>query len=225
MAAPAHYITSLATMPIFSDLGYDEIAGLAHRAPLRFYDAGTMLYTPEDPTEILFLLADGAVSRYHLATDGKMIISDKLLAGATFGEMLLLGHAMHGHFAQALTDCAVYEMRRNDVQRYLLSDPRIVNRVLIQIGQRVIDLEFQLQIISSMSVPQRLAATLLFVWNKLGQQPELPCTHEQLAGFINSTRATVTKTLNQFQEDGYIALQRRSITICDPEALRQITEG
>lgn len=221
MVVPARYVTSLAMMPLFGELGYDEIAGLAHRAPLRTYKAGTLLYTPDDPSDVFFMLAEGEVSRYHIAVDGKNIITDKLLAGAMFGEMTLLGHAMHGHFAEALTSCAVYEMQRNDVQHLLLSDPRIVNRILLQIGQRVIDLEFQLQIISLKTVPERIAATLLFVWHKLECRQELPCTHEQLAGFTNSTRATVTKILNQFQDRGLITLQRGSLLIDNPDGLRR----
>lgn len=215
-----HYVDTFATVPLFADWNTAYLLSFAQEAPITQYAQGTLVYSPEDPTERLFVLAEGQVSRYHLSAEGAMVVTAKLLPGALFGDMALVGEAMHGHFAEALSECVVYELSQADVQRWLLDDTQVAQSLLRMMGERVIDLEFQLQIITLKDVPQRVAATLLFVSDKLGGSRELPCRHEDIAHFINSTRATVTKVLNTLQESGVIALRRGHITLHDKDALR-----
>lgn len=217
---PKAYVDTLATVPIFASWDAAYLLSFAEQAPVRAYQQGAIIYAPEDPTETLFLLAQGQVVRYHLSADGGMVTTAKLLPGALFGDMALLGQAMHGHYAETLTDCVIYALAREDVLTWLLSDVRVVESVLRVVGERVIDLEFQLQIMALKDVPQRVAATLLFVSDKHGGMLDLPCRHEDIASFINSTRATVTKVLNQLQADDMIALRRGFITLRNLDGLR-----
>ncbi len=61
----------LKDVDIFQDLSPAEIDAL--RAPVRQVEAGTILYMPDEPMEVLFILKVGRVRLYHLSPDGKAL--------------------------------------------------------------------------------------------------------------------------------------------------------
>ena len=54
------------------------------------------------------------------------------------------------------------------------------------------------------------------------QSASFSATHEQIARHIGSSREVVTRTLNQFATRGIVELGRGTVTVLDPEALREI---
>ena len=74
--------------------------------------------------------------------------------GTIFGEVVLLGQLLYDNFAEALDEAVVCVMKRSDVRRFLLSDPRIAARIIAILGQRLIDMERRL---SRLGVQERPA--------------------------------------------------------------------
>jgi CRP-like cAMP-binding protein len=69
---------------------------------------------------------------------------------------------------------------------------------------------------------ERLLKVLTFLGNKFGHQVDrgqlidLRLTHQELADLIGATRVTVTKILNQLEQDGLISRPRRHlIVVCN----------
>ncbi len=222
---------SLREVDIFRDLTPAEIEALGQRAPMREIGAGTQIYAPDQPTEVLFILKSGRVRLYHLSVDGKALTTAILEAGTIFGEMALLGQELYGSYAEALTPCVLCLMSREDVQTLLLSDPRIAARIAEFLGRRLIDAERRLSDFAFKRLPERLAALLLEhasdrrAW--LGRSPHLEVryTHSELAEMTGTYRETVTKILNEFQQSQLIRLHRGRIVVLDPAGLQQISAG
>ncbi len=223
----------LRDIDIFQDLSPDEVETLAHRAPMQTVEAGTVFYSPEDASEVLFILKVGRVRIYRLSADGKALTTAMIDAGTIFGEMAILGQGMHDSYAEALTPCVLCLMSRDDVKRLLLSDPRIALRVTETMGRRLLEAERRLSDFAFKSLPERIATILvtlaerepsrLSIWPGRPSHPEVRFTHEQLAEMVGTHRETATKVLNDWREQGLIELKRGKVVLLDLEALRHLS--
>lgn len=150
-----------------------------------------------------------------------------IMPGQPFGEMAvpgqhlgqLLGQHLDQSYAETVEPCVVCLMSRTDVERLLLSDPRIATRVAEFLGSRVADLERKLGDTVLKSAPERVAATLARLAGS-GQPVTVKLTHEQHADLVGSSRETTTKVLSDLAERGLVSLRRCRIVIREPKALR-----
>lgn len=210
----------MSDVDIFRDLDEQEMAVIAASAPVRRFAPGELLHAPPQPMETLFILEQGRVRIFRLSPDGRALTTAILSPGTIFGEMLLLGQQMHDNFAEALDHVTVCAMNRSDVQRLLLSDPRISARIAEILGHRVSQLERRLSDTVFKSVPQRIATTLcLLAEEEPGRKPaqsmQIHLTHEQVAALAGTSRETTTKILNEYAGQGLVHLGRGRLTILD----------
>ncbi|MEU0218288.1 Crp/Fnr family transcriptional regulator [Streptomyces sp. NPDC006265] len=148
---------------IFRDLSAAEVDAIAAAAPMKTYNAGELLYSPSQPSEVLFTLKKGRARTFRVSADGRALTCAIISPGTIFGEMVLLGQRMYDNFAEALDDVTVCVMSRTDVHRFLLSGARISTRTTEILGRRLTDLEQRLSDSVFKSVPQRIATTLLTI--------------------------------------------------------------
>ncbi len=211
----------LAEVDIFADLSAAEMEQIAAAAPMHSYAPGELLFSPHNPTQTLFILKRGRVRVFRVSPDGRALTTALLTPGTIFGEMVPLGQQMYDNFAEALEESVVCVMSREDVQRFLLSDPRIAARITAILGTRLVEMERRLSDTVFKSVPQRLAGTLLALTGQgrrlgLGSHPgRIELTHEQLAAMVGTSRETATKVLGDFAERGLIKLARGRVSVLD----------
>ncbi len=214
---------------IFADLDDAEMAALGAVAPMRVYHPGEMLYSPSRQVEVLFMLKRGRVRVFRVSADGRALTTAIITPGTVFGEMVLLGQQMYDNWAEAIDEALVRVMHRDDVQRHLLSDPRITGRLLGILGARLAAMEERFSAAVFKTVPQRVAATLLTLSGEatragrlgLGRSRPIALTHEQLASLVGTSRETATKALGELAGLDIIRLGRGRITILDHGRLAQ----
>ncbi|MBA2679645.1 MAG: Crp/Fnr family transcriptional regulator [Ktedonobacteraceae bacterium] len=214
----------LSAVDIFQDLSPAEILELSSRAPIRKVEAKALLYSPERPLEVLFMINEGRVQIYSLSLDGRMITHAILEAGTLFGEMALMGQSLHGSYAQALDPCTLCVMNVADVRTLLLNDTRVAQRVLEILGKRLLDVERRISILTLKLVPIRVISLLLHL-SENGLSSEIRCTHEELASMVGANRETVTRVLNELRARDAIEVHRGRITILDPQQLLSIEQS
>ncbi|MFD7279477.1 Crp/Fnr family transcriptional regulator [Streptomyces sp. NPDC059862] len=219
----------LAEVDIFCDLSEQEMEAIATAAPMKTYNAGEILYSPAQPSEVLFILKRGRVRIFRVSADGRALTTAIISPGTIFGEMVLLGQHMYGNYAEALDDSVVCVMSRADVHRLLLTDARIAARITAILGRRLADLEQRLSDSVFKTVAQRVATTLTTLTTAqppasplrpVGRHPQIALTHEQLAALAGTSRETCTKVLRDYAERGLLRLGRGRITVLDTERLK-----
>ncbi|MGW0916796.1 Crp/Fnr family transcriptional regulator [Streptomyces sp. NPDC002784] len=219
----------ISEVDIFRDLSEREMEAIAAAAPMKTYNAGEILYSPSQPSEVLFILKKGRIRVFRVSADGRALTTAIITPGTIFGEMVLLGQRMYDNFAEALDDAVVCVMSRADVHRFLLSDARISARITAILGGRLADLEQRLSDSVFKTVAQRVATTLITLTTAQppstplrpgGRHPQIALTHEQLAALAGTSRETCTKVLRDYADHGLIRLARGRITVLDTDRLR-----
>ncbi|HEY81098.1 MAG TPA: Crp/Fnr family transcriptional regulator [Anaerolineae bacterium] len=212
--------THLTTMELFQGLSEQDQEELDRMMTMTTVRKGKIFYRPEDRGEIIFILKKGAVQLYRISPEGKKLVIYTLSDGSMFGEMSLLGQRMHNTFAEAITDCTICVMSRNDLERLILTRPQIALRILEITGNRLRETEEQLEALAFKSIPSRLAALLLRLAREGNEVVGL--THQDLAEMIGTYRETTTQSLNDMKAQGILEIGRRRITILDRDKLAEI---
>jgi len=215
----------LRMVDIFQDLSEDEIAEIDRTTTLTTCRRGKIFYMPEDTSQVLFLLKEGRVQLYRISAEGKKLVIGSIGPGAVFGEMALIGQGMHNSFAEALEDCVLCVMGREQVERLLATKPRVALRIFEALGRRLKDAEARLEEIGFKGIPARLASLLLQIAEEQGSDAIAGFTHQDLGEQIGTYRETTTQTLNSFKSQGLIDIARKRITILDREGLRHLAAG
>lgn len=222
----------ISEVDIFRDLSQREMEAIAAAAPMKSYNAGELVYSPTQPSEVLFILKKGRIRVFRVSAEGRALTTAIITPGTIFGEMVLLGQRMYDNYAEALDDAVVCVMSRADVHRFLLSDARISARITAILGRRLADLEQRLSDSVFKTVAQRVATTLITLTAAQppatplrpgGRHPQIALTHEQLAALAGTSRETCTKVLRDYADRGLIRLARGRVTVLDANRLRDET--
>lgn len=211
----------LSMMDLFRDLSKEEMQEIDRATRMQTCARGRVFYTPGDTGEVLFLLKKGAVQIYRMSAEGRKLIIAQLPQYSFFGEMSCIGQGMYDTFAEATEDSLICTMSRSDVERLLLSKPKVALRILEAVGKRVVDAERQLEEIAFKGLIPRLAALLL----RESENDEITgLSHQDIAERLGVYRETVTSVLNELKTAGMIDIGRKRITITNRRRLEHAAD-
>ncbi|NJK81921.1 MAG: Crp/Fnr family transcriptional regulator [Chloroflexaceae bacterium] len=188
------------------------------------YIGGQLFHSPYERGEQIFILQQGRVRLYKLSPEGRALTLAILEPVTMFGEMTLIGQHLHDSFAEAMTDCLIGTIRRDDLYQLVRTEPQVALSFINLIGQRLREIESKLADIAFKNVPQRLASVLINMADSARSEAPrvVRYTHQQLAEMIGSYRETVTKAIGEFREAGLIKIDDDTIHLTDVEELRRL---
>jgi CRP-like cAMP-binding protein len=222
---PAEKLRYLSELAVFQDLSPREMQELNRVTTMSTVPRGRVFYRPEEPGEVMFILKEGRVQLYRISPEGKKLVITTLGPHTLFGEMALLGTKMHNTFAEAIDDCLICVMSRNDLERLILSKPQVALRILEITGKRLREAEERLENMAFKGIPARLASMLLRLSQEQGGLEITGLTHQDLAESVGTYRETATQVLNDLKSQGLIDIGRKRITLLDVEGLTEVAEG
>ncbi len=227
MLVPKEKLQLLSMVDILEPLSQEQIEELIEWLPDTHFEQGQVIYTPEERSEVLFLLKTGRVRIYRLNPRGDEFTLAIVEAGTIFGEMTLTAQRMPGAYAEAMEPAYVCILKSEDVERIVREYPDVGLKMMQILSERLRLYEDRLEDIGLKSVPARLASLILQLAQSEGimtsKGPKVPThyTHWQLATMIGASRVSVTKAFAQLQDAGAVELKRRHIYITDIEALER----
>jgi CRP/FNR family transcriptional regulator, cyclic AMP receptor protein len=200
----------LSMMELFRDFTPDQMEEVVRATKMQTCKPGRIFYTPGETGEVLFILKTGAVQIYRMSPEGRKLVIAKLPPYSFFGEMSCIGQGMYDTFAEATEDSLICTMSRGDVERLLLSKPKVALRILEAVGKRVVQAETQLEEIAFKGLIPRLASLLL---REANDSEITGLSHQDIAERLGVYRETVTSALNELKNAGLIEIGRKRIVI------------
>src|SRR5918999_3725370 len=221
-------IRLLSMVDVFESLSAEEIARLDERLPDAHLEMGDVFYSPDDPSEKVFILRQGKVRIYKLADDGREFTLAVVDAGTMFGEMTLTAQRLQGAYAQAMEPSEVSLMLREDLERLILEKPQVGLQIAHLLSERLRRYEIRLEDITLKDVPARLARMILLLAEAEGVVTaegfvRIPThyTHQRLGTMIGTNREAVSRAFGVLQAETIVELRRRMIYIKNLEALKR----
>lgn len=214
-------------VPIFNPLKIQDLQDISQNIIQITIKKGETLVNEGDTNSTLYIINSGLakVTRYN--KHGKEQIISLLKDGDTIGEYFLISDYEPYNFSiVALSDMRVCTLAKKYMDEILEQHPDITKQLLFELSKKIINAENMLQSVTLSDALAKVAFVLLNLLDKFGTSKDgremfiNPLTREEMAGFANLTRETMSRYLSRLAKQGIIAIEPNNlIVILDREYL------
>jgi CRP-like cAMP-binding protein len=186
---------------LFNEMPDEELDDLTSLAQIKQVAKDTTIFHAGDPADAVYVVASGRVKVVVTSSDGKEFILTVLGPGQVFGEMALLESTTRSASVITLSAVELLAINRSDFQRLLDSNPRISQRLMAILSRRLRRANAKMESLAYMDVAGRLDLARDH-GQRLGngwvvvRRP----THSDIAHSIGTSRETVSRLINEFEE-------------------------
>lgn len=186
------------------------------RPPVRC-SPGYLIYLQDTEATCFYFLKAGKVKSFIQSEDGGSRVLNIYTAGSLFGEAAFFDELPRVSSAVALTPCEIVPIDRELVAQEFARDPELALAMMKYLARTVRLLSGQVDQMAFHPARWRVANYLLTL--SPGSGP-VSCTQEDIAAAVSASRVTVSRVLNEFARQGWIALGYRTITLLQSEQLK-----
>ena len=210
----------LSTVPLFRELERSAVRGFAELTREQRFAKGALIVSEGDAGDALYVVRSGEVKVVVGGEDGREVILHVLGVGDHFGELALIDGRPRSAHVISTQASSLLVLRRTDFRRQVEQTPQVAWGLMMELSRRLRQADGTIGSLVLLDVPGRVAKVLL-EHATAGDSATLvkPLTHQTIAQMIGASRETVSRAMAEFQENGFIAVQRRIITITDRTAL------
>lgn len=217
-----------AAFPFFRNMDEELLVRVASRMTEKAYRKGTLIFLEGAKGEEVYFIVSGSVMVSTLNKTKKVVFSI-LREGELFGEIALICEkAGRSATAETLTQTRLYALSKNDFRGLVEQERAFVHHLLMNMMDRLTDANQKIYDLTFLSVRARMMKQLLQLHERRSaDDPADPdaivprLTHQQLADMVGAVRETVSKILQELQDEGLIAIRSRQIRLTDPALLRR----
>lgn len=223
------YETLLAKQALFAGCSLAQLTELARKLQPRSYREGDVIFYMGDPGTGLYLVTRGTVKVSLESADGQETMVALILPGDLFGELAVLDGEPRSATAVAMEPVEALFLRREDFVDFIEHTPGMAMRVIGMLCRRLRQTDELLGDLVFYNVSGRVAKKLLELARTHGVHVNggvairLPLTQQELANLVGSSRESVNKVMRYFRERRYVSIDRRYITLHQPEQLEALT--
>ena len=217
-------------LPFFRHLSREAIVEINRLFEDRDVVVEQTIYLEGNPGEHLYLVASGKVKLMRHTLSGREVLLDILQAGEYFGHLATVSQQSYAETAIAQTDCCILQIPAHKFEEVLNGYPGVPMKVLKAVGQRLEESQEIIKQLSAYTVEQRIAATLIRVAKKMGEQKQvgmliqIPFSRHDLAAMTGTTVETVSRVMSRFSAEGLISTGRKWVVLKNLACLEQIAK-
>jgi CRP-like cAMP-binding protein len=212
----------LSTVPLFRGLGPLELQRFAEATREKHYPKGSVILFENDPGEALFIVRAGRVKVVLIGEDGREVILGMLSVGDHFGELSLIDDQPRSAHVIAVEDSILLVLRRDDFRRCVEAAPTVAWSMLRELSRRLRRADEKIGGLVLLDVPGRIAQLLLDSADAAGAEVlDRPLTHQTIAQMIGASRETVSRAMKDFEQKGWISVEKRRISLTNRAALEK----
>ena len=184
---------------------------------MRAIEKGEVILRQGDIADSIYIIVAGQVKIYM--TDehdsNREVIVNTLGAGDFFGEIPLFDQESRSASVAALERTHVKTLSYTAFQKAIEQSPDIARKLMATMAARLRHADRQIGTLALMNISSRVSRTLLelAIMSNGHRVVGEPFTQKDLDGMVGASREMVNRTLKSLTDQGYIAVQRKSITI------------
>jgi CRP-like cAMP-binding protein len=209
---------------LFEGLPPDQLAAIRRIAVTKSYTRGEPLFSEGDEGGGFYVLVAGQVKVFKLSPEGKEQILHIFGPGEPIGEVPVFSGTPYPATAEALAPSRAAFFPKAEFVRLIADNPTLALNMLAVLSRRLRQFTVQVENLSLKEVPARLASYLLLLSGKKGRSVvSLPISKSQLASLLGTIPETLSRILARMTAAGLVQVDRRQITLLDPEGLEALS--
>lgn len=227
-ATMAILIPILQGLRLFETLPQSKLAELAHLMSERRIERREVAIKRGDATAGLGFLIEGRLQAVDFTLDGREVGIDFVEERDFFGELAVIDGQAAPEYVIAVAPSRIAMLDRDRARELMFSTPKASEAVAARLAERMRRSARQRAILALPSSFQRVCAQLVMLGQHDGagrQVIVLPPTHQEIAIMVNTSRETVTRTLQFLQGLKVLSRSGSDLVVQSPDALQQAADG
>lgn len=216
----------LSEAPLFWGITTAEIESIILHIPHRVkrFKAGNLIAQSGEPVNSLMVVMDGIAKGEMVDYAGRLIRIEDVPAPGALAAAFIFGNKNRFPVnVIATTDTDLLVMDKPDFLRLLKSNEKILVNFLDMISNRSQFLSEKIKFLNFKTIKGKLAHYILQKAGKEGNTAILDMTQNDLADFFGVARPSVTRTLGELKDEGYLQVSGKQITILNRKGLNELT--
>jgi CRP/FNR family transcriptional regulator len=213
---------------VFSDLAEPRLEDLCGLKLVTHYRKDQRIFYESEPNLGLHILCSGKVKLSRSSKMGRKRILAIAGPCGLLEEKDLFRTERHTVTAEAMEDCVVCFVKRDEFLGFLQDNPPVALRMIERLAGELEEAEEHIQSLLTMDVKRRLADLLLRLADRYGRtSPEgrlidVALTREELSEMIGATQETVSRALSAIRKVDLIAEHGKRIVLLNEERLKRM---
>lgn len=215
--------------PILRTLDRPALEGMLSYSQLRNVRARAKLFSAGDSGNALYLVISGWIKLSQPGENGRDIVLDVAGPGSLFGELAVLCNFTRAADAVALSASRLLSIDGRALIAALKAHPDALLGVVRLLGERLARTTAQMAD-SLVPAEPRLARTLLRLAalepkpSNAGLLIDMGLSQSDLGELTGLARESINKLLSAWRDQGFVALEGRTVILIDLPALRCLAE-
>lgn len=216
-------------IPLLASLSEEDFIKMKSNLIIYEFQKGETIFRSHDPADKMFIVLEGQLKISKIMSDGKEQILYIYTEGDFVGGHNILSGDMYEYSAYALVKSAVLTISQEDVNNILKKNNQFLITILEQSYERIRKAETLIDRLSIISTDSKVAKLLKTLISLYGQKKDngillkYNITQEELGSLSGLSRETMSRKLNQFEEEGILKIvSRGKIVVYKPEELDNI---
>ncbi|MFV1858383.1 MAG: Crp/Fnr family transcriptional regulator [Anaerolineales bacterium] len=193
----------------------------------RRYSPGQEVFLQGDPTESIYIVAQGRVKLTRVAREGFESVLCVRRPGEYFCPVSVIDRGPQLGTAEAMGEVVLLEADREQFNALCEDNPELLAMVQGACISEVRKLMQRVETFAFRNVRERLAMTILEESHRqrLNGKPvdEIRITQQELAGLVAASRESISRTMTLLERDGMVQTGRGRIRILEREQLRKLS--
>jgi CRP/FNR family transcriptional regulator, cyclic AMP receptor protein len=227
MPASAEDTAALLTrVPVFDELGPDDLRRVADLSVPRRFEAGEVVFREGDDSDTCYVVHSGHARALREHPDGRQITLATFGPGDIFGELAMFDDERRSATVEATDALEVLGILGGDMRRLLRRHPDMAVMMVISLGRRLRAANERLARQSFQTVQSRVAAVLAQLVDQARAEGAgerdvtVIATQADVAKLAGSSRESASRFLAVLERAGVITQGRGRLTVHEPSALQ-----
>jgi CRP/FNR family transcriptional regulator, cyclic AMP receptor protein len=218
-------------VPFLRQLASEDAEALLERLRRRVVPKSAPVLRAGAAGEDVIVVLEGRVKLVAAGAGGREVVLAIRGPGELIGEMASLGGIRRTATGVAVDRVEVGSISGDDFRAFLAEHPDVGLVLIRMLVRRLAEADRDRIDLATHDSIGRVAKRLLElaadhgVPAEVGRRIDLSLSQDELASWTGATRETVSRALRLMRELGWIATDRRAITVLDPAALRRRCAG
>lgn len=217
----------LSRTQLFVGLDRAALVAVAAEGHERSFKRGAPIFHEGEPGDALYVIAEGTVKVFLTSDSGDELVFATLRSPETLGDVSLFDEGPRSASAEALEPARLLAFARSTVIDLARRDQRISESLLHTAGAMLRRLTLQTADLVFLDLEGRVAKLLVDAAEARGKDADgalvldLGLTQSELASMVGGSRQSVNQILHALSTRGFLEVDRKTVTIKDPLALRR----
>ncbi len=204
----------------------DELKKLSKDRRMKTFKKKDIIFNEGSIPNYLYFLAKGKVKTHQNHEYGKEFITNLYKEGDFFGYVALLEERPFNETAEALDDCEVMLIPKDDFYSLIYTNANVMKKFIKMLSDNIIEKETMLVNLAYSSVRKRVANALVVLCDRYNDKSDsklhISFSREDLANIVGTATESLIRTLSDFKDEKYLEVKGSNITILNYDKLKNL---